>query len=210
MGQIYAQQSIEKFINDLNSTKPMPGGGSAAAVCGAMAAALAGMAAHMTSGKKRYADVEDQMQKIITETERLQQEMLHMAQEDAEMYLLVLQAFKLPKMTKEEIEIRKNAIANASEIAVQASLRVVSACIEILELALEVVIDGSQILVTDGAASALMSRACQQAASYNVRINLGGVTDNKFKENAETKLKQQLAIGKQLEETVLEEVEKRL
>ena len=62
----FAKQSIKAFVQDLNSTKPMPGGGSAAAICGSMAAALAGMSAHMTAGKKKYAAVEDKMQQIMT------------------------------------------------------------------------------------------------------------------------------------------------
>ena len=65
----FAKQSIESFVQDLNSAKPMPGGGSAAAVCGAMGAALAGMSAHMTVGKKKFAAVEGKMQQIITVTE---------------------------------------------------------------------------------------------------------------------------------------------
>ena len=81
----FAKQSIEEFVQDLNSTKPMPGGGSAAAICGAMAAALAGMSAHMTAGKKKYAAVEGKMQEIIAATAVLQEEMLAMAREDADM-----------------------------------------------------------------------------------------------------------------------------
>ena len=77
----FAKQSIESFVQDLNSTKPMPGGGSAAAICGAMGAALAGMSAHMTAGKKKYVAVEEKMQEIITATKILQEEMLAMAYE---------------------------------------------------------------------------------------------------------------------------------
>ena len=85
MDTVFAKQQIESFVQDLNSAKPMPGGGSAAAICGAMAAALAGMSAHMTVGKKKYAAVEDRMQEISAEAGTLQAEMLDMAQEDADM-----------------------------------------------------------------------------------------------------------------------------
>ena len=76
MATDFSKQQIEAFVKDLNSTKPMPGGGSAAAICGSMAAALAGMSARMTAGKKKYAAVEDKMQQIITATKLLQEEML--------------------------------------------------------------------------------------------------------------------------------------
>ena len=111
----FAKQSIESFVQDLNSTKPMPGGGSAAAICGAMGAALAGMSAHMTAGKKKYAAVEEKMQEIITATKILQEEMLVMAQEDADMYSLVLQAFKMPNTTEAEKQHRQAAIEEASK-----------------------------------------------------------------------------------------------
>ena len=129
MATDFSKQQIEAFVKDLNSAKPMPGGGSAAAICGSMAAALAGMSAHMTAGKKKYAAVEDKMQQIMTATKLLQEEMLAMSQEDADMYSLVLQAYKLPKDTEEEAAQRAKAIEEASKTAVVASLKVTGACI---------------------------------------------------------------------------------
>ena len=210
MDTIFAKQSIEAFVDDLNSTKPMPGGGSAAAICGAMAAALAGMSAHMTAGKKKYAAVEEKMQRIITTTRILQEEMLAMAQEDADMYSLVLQAYKLPKATEEETVQRAKAIEDASRTAVVASLKVTGACVRIMKLAYTTVTEANQMMVTDGSASALLARACQQVAAYNVRINLGGVKDAAARAEAEEMLERHLSEGKALQENVLNEVDKRL
>ena len=210
MDTVFAQQSIEAFVQDLNSAKPMPGGGSAAAVCGAMAAALAGMAAHMTAGKKKYAAVEVKMREIIMAAGVLQQEMLQMAQEDAEMYTLVLQAFKLPKATEEEAAVRAKAIEEASKAAVTASLKVTGACVRIMKLAYITVTEGNRMMVTDGSASALLARACQQVAAYNVRINLGGINDEAVRTEAERVLERHLSAGQALQEDVLEEVDNRL
>lgn len=206
----FAKQSVEEFVRDLNSTKPMPGGGSAAAICGAMAAALAGMSAHMTAGKKKFAAVEGKMQEIITATAVLQEEMLAMAQEDADMYSLVLQAYKLPKNTETEAAQRAMAIEEASKTAVIASLKVTGACVRIMKLAYTTVTEGNQMMVTDGSASALLARACQQVAAYNVRINLGGVKDKAVAAEAEKLLASHLAEGEKLETNVLQEVEQRL
>jgi len=206
----FAKQSIESFVQDLNSAKPMPGGGSAAAVCGAMGAALAGMSAHMTVGKKKFAAVEGKMQQIITVTETLQQELLDLSREDAEMYLLVLQAFKLPSTTEEEKQQRQDAIEEASKAAVVSSLKVVSACEKILQLAYVTVTEGSKLLVTDGAAAAILARACQRVASYNVHINLQGIRDPKLFANTCLMLDRQLEKCRELEEKVLKEVEERL
>ena len=210
MAADFAKQQIETFVQDLNSSKPMPGGGSAAAVCGAMAAALAGMSAHMTAGKKKYAAVEDKMQQIITATKLLQEEMLAMAQEDADMYSLVLQAYKLPKDTEAEAARRTKSIEEASKTAVVASLKVTGACVRIMKLAYITVTEGNQMMVTDGSASALLARACQQVAAYNVRINLGGVKDKDVTAEAEQLLASHLAEGESLQTEVLKEVEKRL
>ena len=206
----FAKQSIEEFVQDLNSTKHMPGGGSAAAICGAMAAALAGMSAHMTAGKKKFAAVEGKMQEIITATAVLQEEMLAMAQEDADMYSLVLQAYKLPKNTEAEAAQRAMAIEEASKTAVIASLKVTGACVRIMKLAYTTVVEGNQMMVTDGSASTLLARACQQVAAYNVRINLGGVKDKAVAAEAERLLSSHLAEGEKMEANVLQEVEQRL
>ena len=210
MDTVFAKQQIEAFVQDLNSAKPMPGGGSAAAICGAMAAALAGMSAHMTVGKKKYAAVENRMQGIITETGILQAEMLDMSRKDADMYSLVLQAYKLPNMTTEEAEARRQAIEEASKTAVAASLKVTGACVRIMKLAYTTVTEGNRMMVTDGSASALLARACQQVAAYNVRINLGGVKDKAAREEAERMLAGHLSEGEALQASVLKEVDKRL
>ena len=206
----FAKQSIETFVQDLNSTKPMPGGGSSAAICGAMAAALAGMSAHMTAGKKKYIAVEDKMQQIMTATKLLQEEMLAMAQEDADMYSLVLQAYKLPKNTEAEAVQRAKAIEEASKTAVVASLKVTGACVRIMKLAYVTVTEGNQMMVTDGSASVLLARACQQVAAYNVRINLGGVKEKTAREEAERLLASHLNEGEKLQASVLKEVDRRL
>ena len=210
MDTVFAKQTIESFVADLNSTKPMPGGGSAAAICGAMAAALAGMSAHMTVGKKKYIDVEDKMQELIAATKVLQEEMLAMAQEDADMYTLVLQAYKLPNATEAEAAERARAIEEASKTAVTASLKVTGACMQIMKLAYTTVTEGNQMMVTDGSASALLARACQQVAAYNVRINLGSVKDEVVRAEAEQLLERHLSEGKALQEDVLKEVDRRL
>ena len=210
METVFAKQQIESFVRDLNSAKPMPGGGSAAAICGAMAAALAGMSAHMTVGRKKYAAVEDKMQEIITAAGALQTEMLDMAQEDADMYSLVLQAYKLPNSTAEEAETRKRAVEKASRTAVAASLKVTGACVRIMRLAYTTVTEGNRMMVTDGSASALLARACQQVAAYNVRINLQGVNDATVTAEVKQLLASHLAEGEKLQAEVLKEVDARL
>ena len=100
MTEPYSEQVFRRFVEDLNSSKPAPGGGSAAAFTGAMASALAGMTAHMTVGKKSYAAVEEEMRDVIARSGKLQQEMLLLAQEDADVFGLVLDAYRMPRGTR--------------------------------------------------------------------------------------------------------------
>ena len=150
------------------------------------------------------------MQEIITAAGVLQAEMLDMAQEDADMYSLVLQAYKLPKITAEEAEARRQAIEEASKTAVASSLKVTGACVRIMKLAYTTVTEGNRMMVTDGSASVLLARACQQVAAYNVRINLGGVKDKAVLAEAEQLLERKLSEGERLQAEVLKEVDKRL
>ena len=140
----------------------------------------------------------------------LQEEMLAMAREDADMYSLVLQAYKLPKTTEAEAAQRAMAIEEASKTAVIASLKVTGACVRIMKLAYTTVVEGNQMMITDGSASALLARACQQVAAYNVRINLGGVKDKDVAAEAKRLLASHLDEGARLQEKVLKEVEQRL
>lgn len=207
---LYAKQSICSFIQDLNSAKSMPGGGSAAAICGAMGAALAGMAAHMAVNKPKYAPVAGELQQVIEVTQKLQQKLQAMAQEDAEVYTLILEAYQLPKTTSEEQRMREAAIEEAGKVAVNASLRVLEICVQVMQAAYIVVTKGSPMLATDGSASAILARACQQVVAYNVRINLRNVKDTSFSREKTACLEEILRQGKELETTVIQETEARL
>ncbi|XOQ52123.1 MAG: FTCD-C domain-containing protein [Succiniclasticum sp.] len=210
MTEPYSEQVFRRFVSDLNSTKPAPGGGSAAAFAGAMAGALAGMTAHMTVGKKKYATVEQDMRDVITQSEELQQEMLLMSQEDADIFGLVLDAYKMPRGTQAEKDAREAELQRTGKMSVLASLQLSEACIDILRLAETVVSKGNRMLVTDGAASAILARACLRIAAYNVQANLHTVRDSDFVFQAETRLRACRDLGDALEKDILAEVERKL
>ena len=210
MDPVYQREPFETFVELLNSSRPMPGGGTAAGFCGAMGAALAGMAARMAVGKPKFAAVEKDLHRLISRTEELQKSLMAMAQEDAAMYARVLEAYKLPKGDPEQALLRDTAVEEASRAAVKASLSMGETCLEVLELAYMVVTKGSRMLVTDGSAAAILVRACQRVAAYNVRINLKAVCDEVFVADVLCQLEQQLQQGRVLEEAVLRETEARI
>ena len=210
MTEPYSEQVFRRFVEDLNSSKPAPGGGSAAAFAGAMASALAGMTAHMTVGKKSYAAVEEEMRDVIARSGKLQQEMLLLAQEDADVFGLVLDAYRMPRGTQAEKDARDAELQRTGKLSVLASLRLSETCIAILRLAETVVRKGSRLLVTDGAASAILARACLRIAAYNVTANLKPVRDKDFVYQCEVRLHACRDLGASLEQDILDAVDSEL
>ena len=208
--ELYAEQTIRSFVQDLNSAKSMPGGGSAASVCGAMGAALAGMAAHMAVDKPKYAAVAGELRQVIANTRALQERLLELAQEDAAVYTAMLKAYQMPRATPSESRLRAEAVETAGKAAVEASLTVLEACVQVMQAAYTVVTKGSPMLVTDGSASAILAAACQKVVAYNVRINLKSVQDTAFVREKAAYLETLLLRGAELEETVLQETQARL
>ncbi|MGA2504712.1 MAG: cyclodeaminase/cyclohydrolase family protein [Anaerolineales bacterium] len=165
------------FLEALASATPTPGGGSAAAHAGAMGAALVAMVARLTIGKKKYAAVEDQMKEILSQAERLRKELTTAMEEDSTAFEGVMAAFKLPKDTPSQENVRTEAIEAATLRASQVPLTVAQKSISVIALAERVVALGNLNAISDGATAAAMANAALTSAGYNVRINLAGLND---------------------------------
>ncbi|MCX6034828.1 MAG: glutamate formimidoyltransferase, partial [Chloroflexi bacterium] len=165
------------FLDELAAATPTPGGGSAAAHAGAMGAALVAMVARLTIGKKKYAAVEDQMNEILNQTERLRRELTATVDEDSTAFEGVLAAFKLPKATPKQEKVRAQAIENATLRAAQVPLTVAQKSVSVMALGERVVTLGNLNAISDGASAAAMARAALMSASYNVRINVNNLSD---------------------------------
>ncbi len=167
----------DNFLEALAAATPTPGGGSAAAYAGGMGAALVAMVARLTIGKKKYADVEDQMKEILNQAERLRLELTGAVAEDSAAFEGVIGAFKLPKDTPELGKTRMEAIERATLIASQVPLTVARKSVSVMALAERVVALGNLNAISDGATAAAMANAALTSAGYNVRINLAGLGD---------------------------------
>ncbi len=179
-------QDLEVFLEDLASSKPAPGGGSAAAVAGALSAALTSMVANLTVGKERYEDVEDEFNDLLERAEELRVEFLDSIQEDIEAYNRVMDAYGAPKGTQEEKEKRKEAIQKALKGATEPPFKMAELALEVLDLARKCSIDGNQHAVTDAGASAILAEATVRTSLLNVDINLSSISDEEFvKEKAD-------------------------
>ena len=171
----FAEQTLEQFIENLASGSPTPGGGSAAAVSGAIAASLAEMVCNLTIGKDRYAAVDAEMRGVRDMLADTRAALIELADDDAEAFDEVMVAFKMPKGEK-----RSRAIQEASKHAAEIPLETAKHCLDVLEQAVIVARKGNQNSITDAGTAALVAHAALNAALYNVRINLGGISDEAF------------------------------
>ena len=181
--RLYAAQEKADFLDELADGKPTPGGGSAAAYSAAMGAGLVAMVARLSIGKKKYADVEDEMKKVLAEAESLRADLTNAVEEDANSFKAIMQAFKFPKGSDEEKAIRSEAIQNATFDASQVPLNTAHDAVLVMELALLVAQKGNLNAITDAASGAAMARAALSAAGYNVRINLSSLKDKALAES---------------------------
>jgi glutamate formiminotransferase/formiminotetrahydrofolate cyclodeaminase len=165
------------FIDELAAPTPTPGGGSAAAYSAAMGAGLVAMVAGLTMGKKKYADVEAQMQAIRVHAEKLREDLTYAVDDDAGAFEAVMGAFRLPKDTPEQKAARKSSIQSATLNAAHVPLHVAEGAVKVMELALRCVESANVNAISDAASAAAMAKAGLMAAGYNVRINVAGLPD---------------------------------
>jgi glutamate formiminotransferase / formiminotetrahydrofolate cyclodeaminase len=165
------------FIEELAAPTPTPGGGSAAAYAGAMGAGLIAMVAGVTIGKKKYAEVEAEMQAIRVVAENLRKELTLAVEDDAGAFETLMGTFKLPKTTEEEQATRNVAIVQATLNAAHVPLHVASDAVKVMELAIKCAKHGLQSAISDAMSGFAMSRAALTAAGYNVRININSLDD---------------------------------
>jgi glutamate formiminotransferase/formiminotetrahydrofolate cyclodeaminase len=175
------------FLNELASALPAPGGGSAAAYAGAMGAALVSMVSGLTIGRKKYAEVEAEMQAVHVMSEKLRAEMTQAVEDDAASFEAVIGAFKLPKETEEQQKARTAAIQLATMNAAYVPLQSVERSVKIMELAIKCAEHGNLNAISDAMSGFAMSRASLTAAAYNVRINVNSLPE---KEAGDEYLKQ--------------------
>ena len=170
--------SVTAFLDSLASSAPAPGGGSVAALSGAMAAALVSMVCNLTIGKQRYADVEAEMRDLLDRAEALRHEMQDLAQADLEAFNRLSAAYKLPRTTEADIAIRRDAIQASLRRATEVPLRTARTAAAVLPLCPAVAERGNQAAVSDVGVAALLAQAAVRSALLNVDINLRLLEDS--------------------------------
>jgi glutamate formiminotransferase/formiminotetrahydrofolate cyclodeaminase len=180
--------TLNAFFEQVAGPTPTPGGGTVAAIAGAMAGTLATMVANLTIGKKKYAGAEDEMRAIKDRAETLRRELLSLARADSEAFDAVLRVGRMPQGTPDEVAARHAAMARANLEAARVPLRTAEACLEVLQIAGRAAKSGNRNAVTDAGVSGLLARAAGEGALLNVEINLKSVPATADKEDVETGL----------------------
>lgn len=172
--------TMTNFVGAVAGSDPVPGGGSVSALCAALAAALGRMVAGLTIGKKKYADVQDEMQKIAEKLAPASSLMLNAVDLDSEAYDEVFQAYKFPKDTDDDKTRRSDAIQTALRHAASVPFSVAKLVATFLPDLVTVAEKGNQNAITDAYVAALCARTAVLGAGANARINLASIKDEAF------------------------------
>ena len=175
-----ADLSVTDYLARTASGDPVPGGGSAAALNAALAAGLIEMVARLTVGRKSFEAVDAEMRAVADRATVLRQKLTRDIDRDSEAYTQVLGAFGMPKATPEEKAARTRAIQDAFRQAARVPLGVARDALQAMALGRQVIARGNPNAASDGAAGVLAARMAARTAVYNVRINLGSITDEGF------------------------------
>ena len=192
---------IAAFLDELSSSSPAPGGGSVSALAGALSASLTSMVANLTIGKKKWESVYDEMCRIGELSQDLKDQLAILIDADTEAFNLVLQAYRLPKATNEDIKSRKNAIENAMKNAASVPYETMKLCCKTMELIKQVALNGNPNSITDAAVAGELALAGARGAALNVEINLIDIDDEIFSKKMKTDISTAITLA--LKETKL-------
>jgi glutamate formiminotransferase/formiminotetrahydrofolate cyclodeaminase len=174
-------KNLREFANELSMDSPAPGGGSTAALCGALSSSLSSMVSNLTFGKKDYEDVQDKVKTWAMAAQELKDEFLRAVDLDTLAFNKVLDAFRMKKKTEEQKKERESAIQEATKEATLVPFSVLEMSLKALELAKNVALYGNKNSLSDAGVAGLTAQTAAEGAYYNVIINLPDIEDKQFK-----------------------------
>ena len=200
------EKKISEYLEVLSSKAPVPGGGGASALAGALGNALGQMVVNLTVGKKKYAEVEEEMQKYLTDLKTMQQEFLHLSDRDAEVFAPLAECYRLPSTTPEEKEhkdaVMEEKLLDASMVPVE----IMEKSLELLEI-LDVLADkGSRMAVSDVGVAVQFTRTALLGAVMNVYINTKSMKNREKAEEINQNAKRMIKIGISQADEIYEKV----
>ena len=190
----YMEETLQRYLDDLSSAQPVPGGGSTAALSGAMGAALASMVCRITMAKEAYADLQQEIEELLRRTEYLRSRFQQLMQEDIESYGRLAASYKLPRETSEERKYRTDMIQKQLVEAALVPLEVAECAAELIQCCQRIAEIGSTTVLSDVVTGAILASCSGNGAALMVRINLRSSKNDKLVVELEDRLNTALAI----------------
>ena len=185
---MYIEQTLQIYLDDLASSKSAPGGGSAAAVSGAMAAALACMVCQLTLGKEKYADVQDEIAELLTQSEEQRQRFQQLMTADIDAYTKLSACFKMARDDEDQRRMRADAIQLCLTEAALVPLEMSERAVLVAQICERVAEIGNVNILSDIAAAAMLAASAGTAAAWMVRVNLKSLKDEEAVETLSERL----------------------
>lgn len=173
----FSDKSCSEFVEVLATKAPVPGGGGASAMVGALATALGNMVGSLTVGKKKYAAVEEEMRALKDRCDRLQKDFLHLVERDAEVFEPLARAYSMPKNTEEEKAEKARVMEIVLRDACSVPMEIMEKCCEAIDIIAVFAEKGSVIAISDAGVGAAFAKAALKGASLNVYINTKSMAD---------------------------------
>jgi formiminotetrahydrofolate cyclodeaminase len=205
-----AAKTVSDFLAELASIEPVPGGGSVAALGGALGASLVAMVCRLTIGRKGYESAFAELEEVLPRADALQAELRDEMQADVDAYASVMEAYRLPKETEAQRAERTRTIQAALVHASDVPLHVAELCAQVLELARIVVEKGNKNAASDAGVGALMAEAGLRGAAFNVSINLAAIQDATYVADRRSRVAQLVQVADQNHRETLGLVQSRM
>ena len=207
---MYLERPLKDFIEDTASRTPTPGGGSVAALVGALGSCLLRMVGNFTIGKEKFKSVEKDMELILSELNLFTLRFCRLMQDDISAYQNFSRVSSLPKDTPEEKKIRKEALQDALKKAAEVPFKMCEDSFELLKVASRILDIGNPRLISDVGVGAILAQACLESAALNVEINLSSIRDENFVKQKRESLTKFLKEGEELAIKIIEKVRNKI
>ncbi len=201
-----SEKSCDYFLDALASKAPVPGGGGAAAMGGAIGMALSNMVGNLTVGKKKFADVEDEVKELIEKGCRIIEELKALVDKDAEVFEPLSKAYGLPKDTPEQAEHKARVMEQCSITACSVPLEIMRKCYAGIKIHERMGQIGTKLAISDVGCGVVFLKAALISGRLNVMINLGAIKDHKFVEDATREMNRILDDGCRIADETLQVV----
>lgn len=183
----FSNLQCDEFVEVLASKAPVPGGGGASALVAAIGTALGNMVGSLTVGKKKYIDIEEEMQALKARCDIMQNELLGLVERDAEFFEPLSKAYGMPRETEEQKAEKERVMENALKVACTVPMEIMAACCEAIDILADFAGKGSPLAVSDAGVGIEFCKAALKGASLNVYINTKAMKDREYAETINAK-----------------------